>query len=169
MDWTLDANSWYKTTIYNLRCGNFTGWIIVTSKMTMPLVMLLALPCIDLAIIWEVSKINRSLDQLTFCKVLACQLVDGYSSRNRKGCPVGFQAKKCEVPDDVRLACVGNYMPKMVPNYRRRRKCSRKLLAFADGIDINSRTPTSLRKAFLSLEKEVLRTGLKSMRIRPST
>ena len=28
-----------------------------------------------------------------------------------------FQAKKCAVPDYVRLASVGNHMPKMVSNY----------------------------------------------------
>ncbi|GFV00617.1 hypothetical protein TNCV_3066671 [Trichonephila clavipes] len=35
------------------------------------------------------------------------------------------------------------------------------LLAFADDIDIIARTPTALSQAFLSLEKEALRMGLK--------
>ncbi|GFT45931.1 hypothetical protein TNCV_2250691 [Trichonephila clavipes] len=34
---------------------------------------------------------------------------------DRKGRPSSFQAKKCAVPDDVRLASGGNHMPKMVP------------------------------------------------------
>ncbi|GFU33203.1 hypothetical protein TNCV_4157061 [Trichonephila clavipes] len=37
-----------------------------------------------------------------------------------------FQAKKCVVPDDVRLASVRNHISKIVSNYRRCRKCSRK-------------------------------------------
>ncbi|GFT70955.1 hypothetical protein TNCV_694881 [Trichonephila clavipes] len=43
----------------------------------------------------------------------------------KKGCSTSFQAKTCVVPDDVRLSSVGNHMPRMVSNYRRRRKCSR--------------------------------------------
>ncbi|GFW93254.1 transposable element Tcb2 transposase [Trichonephila clavipes] len=79
---------------------------------------------IDLAIInsfilWQVNKRNRSLDQLTFRIVLARQLIDGYSSRKRKGRNASFQVKKCVVPDDVRVASVRNHMPKMVSNYRR--------------------------------------------------
>ncbi|GFV92991.1 piggyBac transposable element-derived protein 4 [Trichonephila clavipes] len=70
-------------------------------------------------ILWQVSKRNRNLDQLTFRIALACQLIDGYSSRKRKGRPACFQAKMCAVPDDVPLARVGNHMPKMVSNYRR--------------------------------------------------
>ncbi|GFX20509.1 piggyBac transposable element-derived protein 4 [Trichonephila clavipes] len=61
---------------------------------------------------------NRSLDQITFRIALPCQLIHGYSS----GRPSSFQAKKCVVPDDVRLASVGNHLPKMVSNYRRCRK-----------------------------------------------
>ncbi|GFV97102.1 transposable element Tcb1 transposase [Trichonephila clavipes] len=57
---------------------------------------------------------------------IACQLIHGYSSRKRKGRPSSFQANTCVVPDDVRLASVGNHMPKTVSNYRRCRKCSRK-------------------------------------------
>ncbi|PRD31871.1 UNVERIFIED_CONTAM: hypothetical protein NCL1_22181 [Trichonephila clavipes] len=41
------------------------------------------------------------------CKQATCALLDGYSLRKRKGCPASFQAKKCVVPDDVRLAGVG--------------------------------------------------------------
>ncbi|GFX66049.1 piggyBac transposable element-derived protein 4 [Trichonephila clavipes] len=77
-------------------------------------------------ILWQVNKSNRSLDQLTFRIALARQLIDGYSSRKRKGRPASFQAKKCVVPDDVRLASGGNHMTKMVSNYRRCGKCSRK-------------------------------------------
>ncbi|GFW09585.1 piggyBac transposable element-derived protein 4 [Trichonephila clavipes] len=51
---------------------------------------------------WQVNKRDRSLDQLTFRIALARQLIDGYSSRKRKGHPASFQAKKCVVPDDVR-------------------------------------------------------------------
>ncbi|GFV39764.1 hypothetical protein TNCV_869391 [Trichonephila clavipes] len=57
---------------------------------------------------------------------LARQLMDEYSVRKRKGCPASFQAKKYVVLDDVRLARVENHMPKMISNYRRCRKCSRK-------------------------------------------
>ncbi|GFX14579.1 transposable element Tcb2 transposase [Trichonephila clavipes] len=42
-----------------------------------------------------------------------------FSSRKIKGCPVSFQAKKCVLPDDVRLDSGENHMPKMVSNYRR--------------------------------------------------
>lgn len=87
---------------------------------------LLDLGIINSFILWQVNKRNRNLDQLTFRIALARQLIDGYSSRKRKGRPASFQAKKCAVPDDVRLASVGNHMPKMVSNYRRCRKCSTK-------------------------------------------
>ncbi|GBM86181.1 hypothetical protein AVEN_48192-1 [Araneus ventricosus] len=69
-------------------------------------------------ILWQVNKRNRSLDQLTFRLELARQLIDGYSSRKRKGHPASFQVKKCAFPDDVRLPSVGNHMPKLVSNYR---------------------------------------------------
>ncbi|XP_035206323.1 piggyBac transposable element-derived protein 4-like [Stegodyphus dumicola] len=46
--------------------------------------------------------------------------------RKRRGRPASFQAKLCAVPDDIRLANVGNHMPKMASNYRRCRKCSTK-------------------------------------------
>ncbi|GFX58037.1 retrovirus-related Pol polyprotein from transposon 17.6 [Trichonephila clavipes] len=48
----------------------------------------------------------------------------------KKGHPASFQAKKCVVPDDVRLAIEGNHMLKMVSNYRRYtwRCCKRQLL-----------------------------------------
>ncbi|GFS65529.1 piggyBac transposable element-derived protein 4 [Trichonephila clavipes] len=72
------------------------------------------------------NKRNRNLDQLTFRIALARQLIDGYSSRKRKGRPASFQVNKCAVPDDVRLASVGNHMPKMISNYRRCRKFSTK-------------------------------------------
>ncbi|GFU59328.1 piggyBac transposable element-derived protein 4 [Trichonephila clavipes] len=85
---------------------------------------------IDLAytnsfILWQVNKRNRSLDQLTFRIALARQLKDGYSFKKGKGNPDSFKTKKYVIPDDVRLANVGNNMPKMVSNYRRCRKCSR--------------------------------------------
>ncbi|GFU18398.1 uncharacterized protein TNCV_1980791 [Trichonephila clavipes] len=48
-------------------------------------------------------------------QALARLLIDGYSSRKRKGRPASFQAKKCVVPDDVRLASVGNHMPRWFP------------------------------------------------------
>ncbi|GFY30006.1 piggyBac transposable element-derived protein 4 [Trichonephila clavipes] len=35
-------------------------------------------------ILWQVSKRNRSLDQLTFHVALARQLIDGYSSRKKE-------------------------------------------------------------------------------------
>ncbi|GFS86074.1 transposable element Tcb2 transposase [Trichonephila clavipes] len=86
---------------------------------------------IDLAIInsfilWQMNKRNRSLDQLTLHITLARQPIDGYSSRKRKGRTASFQVNKCAVPDDVRLASVENHVTKMVSNYRRCRKCSRK-------------------------------------------
>ncbi|GFX36344.1 piggyBac transposable element-derived protein 4 [Trichonephila clavipes] len=77
--------------------------------------------------LWQVNKRNRSLDQLTFHIAFARHLMDGYSSRKKKGRPVSFQAKKCVVPDDLHLESVGNhYMPKIVSNYRRCRKRLRK-------------------------------------------
>ncbi|XP_035227169.1 piggyBac transposable element-derived protein 4-like [Stegodyphus dumicola] len=76
-------------------------------------------------ILWQVNKRNRSLDQLTFRIALARQLTDGYSSKKR-GRPASFQAKRCAVPDDIRIANVGNHMPEMASNYRRCRKCSTK-------------------------------------------
>ncbi|GFY05569.1 piggyBac transposable element-derived protein 4 [Trichonephila clavipes] len=77
-------------------------------------------------ILWQVDKRNRSLDQLIFRIALACQLIDRYSTRKRKGRPANFQAKKCVVPDDMRLASLGKHMPNIVFIYRRYRKCSRK-------------------------------------------
>ncbi|GFV97133.1 piggyBac transposable element-derived protein 4 [Trichonephila clavipes] len=73
----------------------------------------------------QVNKRNRSLDQLIFRIALARQLIDGYSSRKRKGRPDSFQAKECAFPDDVRLASVGNHMPKMVSNYRWCKECNK--------------------------------------------
>ncbi|GFW06675.1 hypothetical protein TNCV_3287761 [Trichonephila clavipes] len=58
------------------------------------------------------NRRNRSLDQLTFREALPRQLMDRYSSRKRKGCHASFQAKKCVVPEDVRLASVRNLVPK---------------------------------------------------------
>ncbi|GFV85487.1 piggyBac transposable element-derived protein 4 [Trichonephila clavipes] len=78
-------------------------------------------------ILWQVNKRNRSLDQLTIRIAVARQLIDGYSSRKRKGCLASFQASNCIAPDDVRLASVENHRSKMISNYRRRCvKCSRK-------------------------------------------
>ncbi|GFX83206.1 piggyBac transposable element-derived protein 4 [Trichonephila clavipes] len=82
------------------------------------------LAVINSFILWQMNKRNRSLDQLTFRFALARQLIDGYSSRKRKGLPASFRAKKCAIPDDVRLAIMGNHMPKMVSNYRLCRKCN---------------------------------------------
>ncbi|GFT49196.1 piggyBac transposable element-derived protein 4 [Trichonephila clavipes] len=75
---------------------------------------------------WQANKRNKSLDQLTIPITLVCQLIDGYSSRKRKGHSAGFQAKKRVVPDVLRPDSMRNRMPKMVSNYRRSRKCSRK-------------------------------------------
>ncbi|GFT45910.1 piggyBac transposable element-derived protein 4 [Trichonephila clavipes] len=74
--------------------------------------------CQASGLLWQVNKSNRSLDQLTFRIALARQLIDGYSSRKKKGRPTSFQAKQCVVPDDVRLATVGNYVPKMLSSNR---------------------------------------------------
>ncbi|GFX37963.1 hypothetical protein TNCV_3835641 [Trichonephila clavipes] len=57
---------------------------------------------------------------------LARELIDRYSSRKRKERSACFLAKKCAVPDDVRLGSEGNHVPKIVSNNRRCRKCSRK-------------------------------------------
>ncbi|GFT66242.1 piggyBac transposable element-derived protein 4 [Trichonephila clavipes] len=75
---------------------------------------------------YQVRRRNKSLDQLTIRKALARQLIDRYSSRKRKERPASFQEKKCVVPDDGRLASVGNHVPKMVSNDRRCRKFSGK-------------------------------------------
>ncbi|GFX08123.1 piggyBac transposable element-derived protein 4 [Trichonephila clavipes] len=87
---------------------------------------LIGLSIINSFILWQVNKRNKSLDKLTFRIALTRQLIDGYSSRKRKGRPASFQAKKCVVLDGVRLASVGNHMTKMFSNYRRYRKYSRK-------------------------------------------
>ncbi|GFV15593.1 transposable element Tcb2 transposase [Trichonephila clavipes] len=63
-------------------------------------------------------KKPRSLDQLTFSIALARQLIDGYSSRKRKGHPVRKE-EKSEILDDMRLDNVGNHMLKTVSNYRK--------------------------------------------------
>ncbi|GFV76896.1 uncharacterized protein TNCV_689661 [Trichonephila clavipes] len=65
------------------------------------------------------SRNQNSTPFPTLPRSLARQLIDGYSSRKRKGRPTNFQAKKYVVPDDVRLTSVGNHMPKMISNYRR--------------------------------------------------
>ncbi|KAF8788874.1 hypothetical protein HNY73_006868 [Argiope bruennichi] len=46
-------------------------------------------------ILWQVNKRNRRLDPLAFRIASACKLIDGYSSKKRKGRPASFQAKKC--------------------------------------------------------------------------
>ncbi|GFV47609.1 hypothetical protein TNCV_2081691 [Trichonephila clavipes] len=53
------------------------------------------------------------------CSVSSSSIIDGYSSRKRKGRRAKFQAKMCVFLDDVPLAKVGNHMLKMVPNCRR--------------------------------------------------
>ena len=77
----------------------------------------------DIAIInsfiqWQVKKTNRNLDELPFRITLAHQLIDGYSSRKRKGLLASFRVKKCLVPYDMCLASVRNHMPKIVSNER---------------------------------------------------
>ncbi|GFV56940.1 reverse transcriptase domain-containing protein [Trichonephila clavipes] len=52
-----------------------------------------------------------------------------------------------------------NKAPGLTLFHMRYRK--KKFLAFADDVDIIARTLTTLRQAFLSLEKEALRMGLK--------
>ncbi|GFT21339.1 piggyBac transposable element-derived protein 4 [Trichonephila clavipes] len=84
------------------------------------------LAVISSSMLWQVNKRNRSLDQPTFRKILSGKPKDGYSLRKRKGRPATFQAKKCVVSDDVRLASEGYHTPKMVSNCKRCTKCSRK-------------------------------------------
>ncbi|GFT79080.1 hypothetical protein TNCV_3094431 [Trichonephila clavipes] len=72
---------------------------------------------VNVEVTLHTPKISQTLDR---------QLKDGYSSRKRKGPPASFQAKKCVVLDDVRIASVGTHLPKKVSNYRRCRIGSRK-------------------------------------------
>ncbi|GFX82710.1 piggyBac transposable element-derived protein 4 [Trichonephila clavipes] len=74
---------------------------------------LIGLAIINSFILWQGSKRNTCLGQLTLRIVLARQLIDGYSSRKRKGRPASFQAKECVVSNDVRLWWK-NHKPKMV-------------------------------------------------------
>ncbi|XP_035229066.1 piggyBac transposable element-derived protein 4-like [Stegodyphus dumicola] len=90
---------------------------------------LIDLGIVNSFILWQVNKRNRSLDHLTFRIALARQLIDGFEKglpRKSKGRPASFQAKRCAVPDDIRLANVGNHMPKMVSNYRRCRNVAQR-------------------------------------------
>ncbi|GFY12326.1 piggyBac transposable element-derived protein 4 [Trichonephila clavipes] len=57
---------------------------------------------------------------------LARPLIQGYSSRKREGRSASLKAKNCVVLVDVRFSSEEIHMPKMVTNYRRFRKCSRK-------------------------------------------
>ena len=88
---------------------------------------------IDMAIVnafvlWKLNKRNSAThDQLSFRLRLARQLVDGYTDRKRVGRPISFLANKKEVPDDVRLAGVGQHMPKLGDKYRRCHNCSSKI------------------------------------------
>ncbi|GFW51893.1 piggyBac transposable element-derived protein 4 [Trichonephila clavipes] len=75
-------------------------------------------------ILWQLSKRNR-FGQLTFRIALTRQLIGGHPSKKGKGRPT-IQAKKCVLLDYVRLASLGNHMPKTDTNYRRCRKCNRK-------------------------------------------
>ncbi|GFX69230.1 hypothetical protein TNCV_3564061 [Trichonephila clavipes] len=59
-----------------------------------------------------VNKRKRSLDQLTFRIALARQLINGYSSRKRRGRSASFQAKKCVVPNDGRIATTRGLLAK---------------------------------------------------------
>lgn len=63
-------------------------------------------------------------DQLSFRLRLARQLIAGFTSRKRPGRPVLFLANKKHVPDDVRLAAVGEHFASQGDTYRRCRKCS---------------------------------------------
>ncbi|GFT14992.1 piggyBac transposable element-derived protein 4 [Trichonephila clavipes] len=65
---------------------------------------LIDLASINSFTLWQVNKRYRSLDQLTFRKALARQLIDGIYSRKRKGRRASFQAKKCATPVGVGLA-----------------------------------------------------------------
>ncbi|GFW04205.1 uncharacterized protein TNCV_2669701 [Trichonephila clavipes] len=57
-------------------------------------------------ILWQVNKRSRSLDQLTFHIALARLLIDGYSSRKRKGRLVSLQftCRNCGGGDRGRVA-----------------------------------------------------------------
>lgn len=66
-------------------------------------------------------------DQLTFRIQLARQLTSGFTSKQRKGRAPLFIARKrgsVGVPDEVRMANVGDHLPKKIDNYRRCRRCS---------------------------------------------
>jgi Transposase IS4 len=85
---------------------------------------------IDLAIInsfilWKLNKrSSANHDQMSYRLRLARQLIDGFTTRKRIGRPISFLANKKEVPDDVRLAAVGQHMPTQGNTYRRCRMCS---------------------------------------------
>lgn len=89
---------------------------------------------IDLAIVnsfilyKESQKTSNSkpCDQLSFRLRLAKQLIDGFSSRKRRGRPVNYVSKKFDVPNDVKYANVGSHLPIVNNNYRRCRHCSTK-------------------------------------------
>ena len=59
-------------------------------------------------VLWKINKRkNGQHDQLTYRIRLARKLIDGFSSRKRRGQKPVFLAKKGKVPDDVRLVSVG--------------------------------------------------------------
>jgi len=88
---------------------------------------------VDVAIVnsfvmWKINKReNGQHNQLTYRIHLSRQLITGFSSRKCRGQKPVFLAKKCKVPDDVRLAFVGVHQPVLGDTYRRCRHCSTKV------------------------------------------
>ncbi|GFX74626.1 piggyBac transposable element-derived protein 4 [Trichonephila clavipes] len=111
------------------------GWSLRSKKRKIPNVrickwwhrifyFIFNLAIINSFIPWQVKKRNRrpanipySISSLAHRRIFL---------KKRKRRPASCQAKCVVVPDDVRLASVGNHMPNMVSDCRRCRKCSRK-------------------------------------------
>ncbi|GFV36099.1 hypothetical protein TNCV_346151 [Trichonephila clavipes] len=72
------------------------------------------------------SKRNRSLDQPTLYNISSTDNRRIFFKKKERISRASSQVKKCVVPDDARLASVGNHIPKMLSNDIRCRKCSKK-------------------------------------------
>lgn len=87
---------------------------------------------IDMAIVnghimWKNSReVRKNLDQVSFRLRLARQLINGFTSRKRRGRPANFQNKKKSIPEEVKFVNVGRHWPGKGPTSRRCKHCSTK-------------------------------------------
>ena len=86
---------------------------------------LIDLMVVNAYVMYQINRRQHSVsDQLSFRLQLVRHLTSSYTSSRKRGRPVSFLANKKSVPEEVRLAQVGNHFPQQNQNFRRCRFCS---------------------------------------------